>query len=102
MILPVFSKAKGEDVKLIDLSKYKNIFKDLEELFKRSESEDRSAGRTRTKAAAGKLQVHRVGSYDISIVPTREDFGRLQQDVFMLDENVAKLGTVVLRVFIKF
>ncbi|MGJ8696736.1 MAG: hypothetical protein ACSHYF_10485 [Verrucomicrobiaceae bacterium] len=76
--IPVVQPAKEDAVQFIDLSEYDHFFRDLKAGFPRP--------KTRTKGAydfavpppgALKLEVHSVGSFDASFVPTVKDFSRL-------------------------
>ena len=75
MVLPV---PHPESIKFIDLTEYKDIFKDLEKSF---DVQYRSLGSN----SKGALKVEKVGSYNATIVPT---FGQLYQ----IDKNV--FGTI--------
>eukprot|EP01102_Stenamoeba_stenopodia_P018643 TRINITY_DN6877_c0_g2_i3.p1 TRINITY_DN6877_c0_g2~~TRINITY_DN6877_c0_g2_i3.p1 ORF type:complete len:331 (-),score=76.52 TRINITY_DN6877_c0_g2_i3:471-1406(-) len=93
MILPVVSYAKGEDVQLIDLSHFKDMFDRLEKFFEsmRPRKNSRFIEESEDDEEENSLEVVRVGSYDVSIVPTKEDFRLLRKDVFQLDPTVGKL-----------
>lgn len=82
MVLPVpVGEAGPESIQLVDLSKFPEFFAAFEDMFKvtlRSLSFSKGLGA---------LEVVRVGNYDVSIVPTVEDVGRLNPDVFELSEE---------------
>lgn len=97
MILPV---PFPDSVVLHDLSYYPNLFTDLKRCFKTTrplyknalsangyEHMARGAARERPK-----LVVHRVGSYEASIVPSIDDFDRLSEQ-FKLSPDVANMLT---------
>lgn len=95
MILP-FPLIKGKNrVKLLDLSRYKNIFEDLELLFPdASEFEYTNSTRSNSysfDAKEQKLEVYYVGSYKASIVPRFEAFDQLQYKEFNLSPDVKEL-----------
>jgi hypothetical protein len=85
--LPVPKDSKEDDVKFINLEKYEDFFKDLEEGFPKPpppprNGKDDSHGSTREP-----LKVVEVGSFQASYVPTIKDFKRLDEQ-FRLPENV--------------
>src|SRR5262249_32611957 len=84
MVLPLPIQRPSDDaVKFIDLSSYPEFFDDLERCFPVPVSRG-SAGWA--VAAAGQLEVHRVGAFDASFVPTRADFGRLDSRFRLTDD----------------
>jgi len=93
MILPVVSYERGADVRLIDLSKFAEMFDEFRKFFapKRTWGDVELNSRKMAECENEPLPVVRVGSYDVSIVPTKEDFGLLRKDVFQLDPEVGKL-----------
>jgi len=79
MILPL-PVAKGSDekaVKFIDLSEYKDLFKDLRSGFPVDRAADGGGDEPFAAAAGGVLKVKQVGAYEASFVPTAKDFERL-------------------------
>lgn len=90
MILPIPTpKGSPEDaVKFIDLSGYEDFFEDLESGFPRPITKGTrgfSLGSDSMREAD--LEVHEVGSFDASFVPTLRDFRRLD-DRFKLPDEV--------------
>ena len=87
MILPFPYGNKG--AKLIDLSSYPQIFDDLSQVFVQFEYLTNSYGSR--GVSRGMIAVHQIGSYSVSIVPTINDFERLQNQVFGLDPNLFEM-----------
>ena len=92
MILPV---PNGHTCVPVDLSDYKNIFKDLKALFPSPRAQSYAnksfmfdSDNTRGNSA---LAVTQVGNFKVSVVPTLADFHRLRLDVFKLDTNAQNL-----------
>lgn len=91
MVLPVPS---GQEIHLIDLSKYRgNVWNDCESLFPPpspdyGEFELASFGSFGASTKAPPLPVQRVGGYSCTIVPTLEDFARVSKDVFYLPPDI--------------
>lgn len=77
-------------VTFYDLSRYKNLFKDLKELFpKRLGLQARGFSLTNgVYDSDEKLQVHQVGSYRASIVSNVEELQRINSDVFEIKQHV--------------
>ena len=91
MILPV---PHPETIKLHDLSQYKDIFEDCNKCF--SSKGLLSKGYAHTNQSFGMddseiLEVHHVGVLDISIVPTYNDFHRLDPNYFKLNPLVGSV-----------
>ena len=84
MILPV---PFPDSVKFHDLSTYSEIFADLDKCFESTQRLSRRLSNSRSV-----LAVHRVGSYEASIVPSLDDFDRLS-DTFKLSLDVATMLT---------
>lgn len=88
MVLPLpVPPGPGDDaVEFVDLRRYPELFRDLERAFSMP-----SAGGTspfaRAQPLRPKLDVHRVGDFEASFVPTRGDFDRLDER-FRLDAEV--------------
>lgn len=86
MVLPVPVNLNDFDntVKFVDLSGYKEIFDDIEDLF------PKRRGFPMQAVAAGSidtLRVEDVGAYEASYVPTQNDFKRLDRR-FHINENL--------------
>lgn len=77
MILPVPGGAT--DVALFDLTAYPTIFDDIDAPFV---VRSRGVSKDLDRSFGEPLEVHRVGSYDVSIVPTVDDVKRLNTSVF--------------------
>lgn len=93
MILPVPSSGKATDIKIVDMSDYKRLFSTLKSYFPQnvylnSRSSMGYGGMTRS---ANMLPITVHGSYDVSIVPTLDDFKNLKHEHFKLDVGVDKL-----------
>lgn len=86
MILP-FPEGKCE---FFDLSKYKDLFKDLNRLcFPQTKGRGMSLSKNASYSdSANYLEVHEVGSYAASVVPGLNDFPRIRPDVFKIDPKV--------------
>jgi hypothetical protein len=86
--LPVPPKPPEDAVRFVDLSAYPRFFADLESAFPAPLSRGRGPLATQTFALeSAKLEVHRVGEFEASFVPTRDDFGRLDER-FQLDASL--------------
>ncbi len=87
MVLPV---PNPETVQFINLQSYKKFFADCESSF----SEPRDTNYlSRSFAASASLSAHTlpvydVGSYNVSVVPTMNDFHRLDPDFFTIDPYI--------------
>ena len=84
MILPVPTKELN-DIQIVDMSEYKNMFKDLKYYF--PSSVYLNGARTRgfvAKSVNSFLPITVHGSYDVTIVPSLEEFYRLKYDHFVL------------------
>ena len=81
MILPVPGSAA--DIALVDLSGLPGFFEPLDELFRERTKGMRSRGGM-DHDDLDELEVHKVGAYDVSIVPTADDVKRLNPEVFEL------------------
>jgi len=81
MILPVPVGTEGAgSIQLIDLTALPDFFMPLDELFRpRTRSFTKGVD---TNSRGFELEVHKVGSYDVSIVPTVDDVKRLNSQVF--------------------
>lgn len=80
MILPVPIGTEGPgSIELIDLTALPDFFMPLDELFK---PRTRSLSKGVSRGMDDDLEVHKVGSYDVSIVPSVDDVKRLNRQVF--------------------
>ena len=80
MILPVPVGVEGAgSIELIDLSLLPDFFMPLDELFR---PRSRSMSKGMSLGMDDDLEVHKVGKYDVSIVPTVDDVKRLNSSVF--------------------
>lgn len=82
MILPV--PAPAASIELVDLSAVPDFFAPLEEMFV-----ERTRSMTKGMLSAS-IQVQRVGSYDVSVVPSAKDIARLNPDVFDVSPETGK------------
>lgn len=84
MILPVYADA--DDIQLLDISGAPAFFEPLAELFTPPQPRSLSyKGVTRST-----LRVQKVGSYDVSVVPTVNDISRLDAGVFTVAPSTAR------------
>ena len=90
MVLPVPVERNGgeKDLKFIDLSGYPEFFKDMESCFPYLGPVAAAAGEAMLSGDLG-LEVHDVGAYEASYVPTLADFKRLDAR-FRLPEQLWK------------
>ena len=72
--IPVASLSNDEKIEFIDLSTYPDFFDDIENLFPQWMSASIEGGDSR---GSDLIEVHEVGIYDASFVPTLNDFKRL-------------------------
>lgn len=91
MILPAVSFASGSDVIPVDLAGKTDLFEILDSAFPKKMNYALNANDGSRSRGFDTLAVTQVGSYDVSIVPTRDDFSRLSREHFVLDTNVADL-----------
>ncbi len=92
MVLPF--PTKDGSCQVVDLSKYKTIFSDLDKLFPAPKSFVRSS----TDSFGGSrslpmLAVERSGSYQYTVVPSWNDLDRVQSNVFNVDLAAIKTMT---------
>ncbi len=89
MILPLpVPPGCGEDaVRFIDLSGYPRFFRDLDEAFPSIVLPPKSRGLFEGLDLEAKLEVHQVGDFEASFVPTMADLARLDPR-FQIDEGV--------------
>lgn len=88
MILP-FPLIKGVNrFKLVDLSNYDNVMNDIDELFPVSKSTLSNAA---SYNSTDSIPVTTLGSYKVSVVPSLEDFSKVQLGEFNLTKDVAEL-----------
>jgi hypothetical protein len=76
--IPVATPASEASLKFHDFSEYKNFFVRLDLVFPKPATK-RSKRIPAKKSAAAPLQVHQVGSFEASFVPTVNDFSRLDK-----------------------
>ena len=93
MILPIPVPPKsGENaVKFIDLSGYGDFFNDLAKGFPTRNDSNLYTWAKSSAARAPKLEVHSVGSFEASFVPTVKDFARLDPRFRLPDNTWDKL-----------
>jgi hypothetical protein len=89
MILPFPCPVGGGDVEFVDLSGNKTLFQDLSDCFPKLVStrkwkEAREGGNSRSF----KLEVKKVGSYNVSVAKNIDDLRRIDESVFVVDQNV--------------
>jgi hypothetical protein len=95
MILPIpVAEGSGEKaVKFVALEKYPDFFEDLGKCFPEPKTDRAFGYNTRgVAAAAPKLEVVQVGSFNASYVPTVKDFSRLDAQFRLPDGVWDKLG----------
>ncbi len=91
MILPV---PNPESVKFVNLSKYAKLFDDLEANFYKSRRSSLNMYASLSRSAAvesaerPRLVVHDVGAYSASIVPSVNDFDRIDTTHFTLPDDL--------------
>jgi hypothetical protein len=90
MILPV---PNPESIELLDLSKYSKFFEDCDNCFVRipTLSLTRSYNLPHMYATSSILPVVQVGSYMASIVPSFDDFVRIDTSVFDIDDTLLSM-----------
>ncbi len=95
MILPV---PNPDTVKFINLSKYPKFFDDLQANFKKTSRSHSSNSYSLSRSASladsverPKLIVHDVGAYSASIVPSVDDFDRVDSAHFTLPKDLEKI-----------
>lgn len=94
MILPLPTPPSGDEdaVRFIDLSEYDSFFKDLNRGFpKQRRLNSRAMPPSGAIDSPLKLEVHRVGNFDASFVPSMDDFDRLDPRFVISKEIWAKL-----------
>jgi hypothetical protein len=85
MILPV---PNPESIELLDLSKYSKFFEDCESCFIKLPTLSLTRSFHPEYAYASILPVVQVGSYLASIVPSFDDFVRIDRSIFDIDDNL--------------
>lgn len=75
--IPVPPKSAEDAVKFVSLEGYPKLFEDLDALFPRPKAEGRGRGLPDLDAPGEKLQVHDVGAFEASFVPSLGDMDRL-------------------------
>lgn len=95
--LPTALPAREDAVRFLDLKGYGSFFADLQVGFPVRQpfqlSRSRSAAAGVAVAAAAPLEVHEVGDYVASFVPSQSDFGRLDPAFRISKETWAKIPT---------
>lgn len=86
MILPVPSCNNG-DIEIVDMSENKDLFKKFQDYFWFRGSRGSSCSFRRKSF----LEIKQHGSYDVSIVPSLQDFEHLNHEYFILDHSIAEL-----------
>lgn len=80
MILPIPVKQGTQKIEFIDLSKNTDFFEKIEALFPKNVRKGMSRGMlSYGMDSDSMLEVHKVGSYDASFVPTIDDMDRLDK-----------------------
>jgi hypothetical protein len=92
MILPVPKGGRAASVRFHDLSAYPNLFEDCAKCFAAARVSKGALGwgalTDSYELSNSTLRVHDVGSYRASIVPTLDDFSRLDASVFSLSPAI--------------
>jgi len=87
MIIPIPEATVGEmGVEFINLEKYADFFKDIRESFPKSLSKGLRRSETFGLCLHDAIEVHQVGSFEASYVPSQDDFERLDER-FRLDSS---------------
>ena len=86
--IPIHRGTREGDVKFINLKAHADFFERMEELFPKLQTKGlmRGGARNMSFGADSILEVHEVGDYEASFVPTIADFSRLDTR-FRLPEN---------------
>jgi hypothetical protein len=102
--IPVRRNPKDDDVRFTNMQHYPEFFTDLELLFPAAPKTRKAfgfGGGFGGGAVAPPLQVHEVGDYDASFVPSIRDFDRLderfriEESVWLTQPHYAEYGFVV-------
>lgn len=90
MVLPIPAARGGSEdpVRFINFEGYSDFFDDLSKLFQRPRARP-SMNTDLGLAAAASLEVHRVGAFEASFVPTIADFSRLDRR-FRIERRVLR------------
>ena len=91
--IPVVQPAKEDAVEFVSLEKYEDFFKDLEKGFPRPPTKSSRAYDSASLPETLELEVHSVGSFDASFVPTVADFTRLDARFKLPEGTWDKLPT---------
>ena len=87
MILPVPWKEDRAPIKLVDLSASDDFFDQIKRLVPETRYRSKSMGVASRSFSDDHLEVHKVGSFDISLAYSVEDIDRANPDVFTLSED---------------
>jgi len=87
MILPVPSLFQGADVQLHDMSEYPKVMDDVNSVFETPFTLSHYSN-SNSSSSSSLLDVVECGSYLVSVVPTIDDFHRINAEVFVIDSNV--------------
>ena len=87
--LPVVASGATDAVTFISLDDYAHFFRDMHTCFQ-SQSDDLSLA-SPAAVSENRLEVHDVGDYDASFVPTIKEFARLDMRFRLADEIWSKL-----------
>jgi hypothetical protein len=85
--IPVLDGSGEAAVEFMNLEGYPDLFKDLKRLFPVPTSSRAASAPATLFLASGMLEVHDVGAFEASFVPTLPDFGRLDPR-FQMDDAV--------------
>ena len=89
--LPVFRPNDAGALEFVDLSGYKDFFKDMEAGFPRPVARSMTKGAMLYSADRSTLEIHQVGAFEASFVPTASDFGRLDERFRLPPDAVAAI-----------
>lgn len=89
MVLPY---PKG-NVKLYNMQDCEDIFSKLKEYFPEPQTQNAVGYGLKSDSLTfnNSIKVEKIGGYDVSVVPSLDDFNRLQYDVFNLDKGFQNL-----------
>ncbi len=90
--IPVVPGSAEDAVRFINLESYKRFFADLDHLFSQHTDLELMALLSDEPAAGAVLEVHEVGAFEASFVPTISDFARLDLRFRLPDQVWGELG----------